>query len=473
MICQQLPYIKDTAKLFSCVADQTWAQFLDSGATVAGFKQRHQGLANDSSIDILVFAPSHTVVCQNRKTTVTDCLSGKQNEFSENPFTVLREQLNRLGMTGDQSTDSEVPFPGGALGFFGYELLYSIEGLPHTKNNDFELPDMAVGIYPVAMVSCHKTKRSWLVDATGENIELCQRWLDFIGDGCSIQERSLGDSWRVAGDLQESLSRRDYQDRFARVKDYLVEGDCYQINLTKRFSVDVQGDAWASYLKMRQLSPAPFGAYMSFPFAKILSNSPEQFIQCVQNKVLTSPIKGTRPRDLSDTDMDQRLADQLAASEKDRAENVMIVDLLRNDIGRVCETGSVAVPRLFGIESYANVHHMVSNIIGKLRSDCHALDLLAACFPGGSVTGAPKRRAMEIIDELEPTRRGVYCGAIGWVDFVGNMQTNIAIRTITEVDGRAYFSAGGGLVIDSLEDEEYQEVLDKAAVMLKIVGLDG
>ena len=206
--------------------------------------------------------------------------------------------------------------------------------------------------------------------------------------------------------------------------------------------------------------------------AQILSNSPERFIECVAGEVKTSPIKGTRPRDLDVLEKDLELADELEQSSKDRAENVMIVDLLRNDLGRVCEIGSVQVPELFSVESFANVHHLVSHISGKLREEMHAIDLLEACFPGGSITGAPKKRAMEIIDELEDYCRGVYCGAIGWIDFRGNMETNIAIRTITCVDGRSYFSAGGGIVIDSKENAEFKELQDKAAIMIKTVGLD-
>jgi len=212
---------------------------------------------------------------------------------------------------------------------------------------------------------------------------------------------------------------------------------------------------------------------MNFPFAQVLSNSPERFVECLDSVVKTSPIKGTRPRDLEVLERDLELAHELEQSGKDRAENVMIVDLLRNDLGRVCEIGSVQVPELFAVESFANVHHLVSHISGRLCDGVHAIDLLEACFPGGSITGAPKKRAMEIIDELEEYCRGIYCGAIGWIDFRGNMETNIAIRTITCADGRSYFSAGGGIIIDSEENAEYQELQDKAAIMIKTVGVDG
>jgi para-aminobenzoate synthetase component 1 len=263
----------------------------------------------------------------------------------------------------------------------------------------------------------------------------------------------------------ENMTPAEYKEKFDRVRRYSIDGDCYQVNLTKRFSCEVSGSGWATYRQLRDDSPAPYGAFLQLPFAEVLSNSPENFIQCRQGKVSTRPIKGTRPRDHRDQERDKEIARELKNSEKDRAENLMIVDLMRNDLSRCCETGSVEVPKLFALHSFANVHHLISTITGKLRQDLHVLDLLRSCFPGGSITGAPKIRAMEIIEELEPHRRGLYCGAIGYVGLDGSLETNIAIRTIVVKDGVARFSAGGGLVIDSVVDDEYQELLDKARMM--------
>jgi para-aminobenzoate synthetase component I len=219
---------------------------------------------------------------------------------------------------------------------------------------------------------------------------------------------------------------------------------------------------------LRRMSKAPYSAFLDWPQLQILCASPERFLRVRQGRVETRPIKGTRPRS-ADAVEDTRLAEELRHHPKDRAENLMIVDLLRNDLGKNCEPGSVRVPKLFEVESYSNVHHLVSTVEGKLRAGCDALDLLRDCFPGGSITGAPKQRAMEIIEQLEPQRRGVYCGSIGYVGFDGNMDTNIAIRTLIHANNEIRCWAGGGIVADSQCDAEYQETLDKASEMLALL----
>jgi para-aminobenzoate synthetase component 1 len=239
------------------------------------------------------------------------------------------------------------------------------------------------------------------------------------------------------------------------------------VNLAQRFSARAEGVAWDAYKYLRQLNPAPHSAFMLTPFGAVLSSSPERFLKVENGHVETKPIKGTRPR-AADPARDAALAEELRASLKDRAENVMIVDLLRNDLGKVCRVGSVSVPKLFAIESFATVHHLVSTIVGELKPDQHAVDLLRGCFPGGSITGAPKIRSMQIIEELEPHRRSVYCGAIGYIGHDGNMDTNIAIRTLVYSDGWMHAWAGGGIVMDSSMESEYQESLDKAAAMLRL-----
>lgn len=470
-------YIYDSAKLFEYVADKEWAQFLDSGQ-----------LNSDTSkivgkIDTLVFSPQSTLVTKHDVTVISH-KHGENIQSNESPFHLVAKAIEPYQKNLDKQKHAQdgfkAPFYGGAIGYFGYELSRRVETLPSAAVDDLELPDMAIGIYEVAIVTCHDKKETWLIDATGKNHQLTEQWLGFVREYCQFKDQSVLNEaekndalkpWKAVSDLDENISKHEYIEKFSQLKQYLIDGDAYQVNLTKRFNVEVEGSAWQSYLRMRQLSPAPFGAFMHFPFATILSNSPEQFIECYANVVKTSPIKGTRPRDKTVLERDLALAQELEDSVKDRAENVMIVDLLRNDLGKICEIGSVDVPELFAIESFANVHHLVSTITGKLQSEKDALDLLEASFPGGSITGAPKKRAMEIIDELEPHCRGVYCGAIGWVGFAGNMQTNIAIRTITFKAGTAYFSAGGGIVIDSDCEDEYQELMDKAAVMLKIVGV--
>jgi para-aminobenzoate synthetase component 1 len=262
-----------------------------------------------------------------------------------------------------------------------------------------------------------------------------------------------------------------YHQAFNRIRDYIREGDCYQVNLAQRFQAPCTGDPWLGYRRLRAINPAPFAAYLNLPFGQVLSSSPERFLEVRGGHVETRPIKGTRPRQ-SDPAADAAQAGELAACGKDRAENLMIVDLLRNDLGKVCVPGSVETSRLFEVESFANVHHLVSTVTGRLAPGLDAIDLLRAAFPGGSITGAPKLRAMEIIEELEPDRRGVYCGAIGYLGFNGDMDTNIAIRTVVITAGQAHCWAGGGIVADSEWQAEYQECLDKASPMLRLLASD-
>ncbi|MDZ7810944.1 MAG: aminodeoxychorismate synthase component I [Arhodomonas sp.] len=274
--------------------------------------------------------------------------------------------------------------------------------------------------------------------------------------------------WRL-GTVDVDLDERAYAAAFRRVMDYLHAGDCYQINLARRFSAALEGDPIGLWLALRAASPGGYGACLDFPGMAVLSVLPERFLWQRAGEVSTRPIKGTRPRG-HDAAADEAIAEELAAAPKDRAENLMIVDLLRNDLGRVCATGSVRVPRLFAVERFATVQHLVSEVSGRLAPGRDAVDLLTACLPGGSITGAPKRRAMEIIDELEPSARGVYCGAIGYLGDDGAMDTSIAIRTAVARGGRVEYRAGGGIVADSQESAELAETLDKAAAFLRLVG---
>ncbi|MGD8677614.1 MAG: aminodeoxychorismate synthase component I, partial [Chromatiales bacterium] len=266
---------------------------------------------------------------------------------------------------------------------------------------------------------------------------------------------------RAPGGFEAGIDREEYRRQFARIQTWIRDGDCYQVNYTQRFDAYVEGDGWQAYREMRALNPVPFGAFLRFDELEILSFSPERFLKLEGRRVTTEPIKGTRPRS-EDPGKDLRLQRELSQSIKDRAENLMIVDLLRNDLGRVCEPGSIDVRDLFKVESFPTVHHMVSTVSGRLRDGEDAMSLLRACFPGGSITGAPKIRAMEIIEELEPARRGIYCGAIGHIGFNGDMDTSIVIRTLVRRGDRAHYWVGGGIVADSDPDEEYQECLDKA-----------
>ena len=325
---------------------------------------------------------------------------------------------------------------------------------------------MAIGIYDWALVLDHQRHTASLVSHQrfAETAELLPHILRRLQSNPQLPP----DTFRVQGKIISNLTPDSYAAAFAQVQNYLQAGDCYQINLAQRFSVPAFGDALAAYQMLRSLSPAPYSAFLNLPQVQILCASPERFLRVQNGSVETKPIKGTRPRS-NDAQQDHRLAEELRNHPKDRAENLMIVDLLRNDLGKSCEPGSVRVPKLFEVESFANVHHLVSTVEGRLAKGRDALHVLRDCFPGGSVTGAPKLRAMQIIEQLEPHRRGIYCGAIGYVGFDGNMDSNIVIRTLVYSDNEIRCWAGGGIVADSEVAAEYQETLDKASAMFKML----
>jgi para-aminobenzoate synthetase component 1 len=267
--------------------------------------------------------------------------------------------------------------------------------------------------------------------------------------------------------LRSTFTHRGYLDAVGRVRDYIIAGDIFQANLSQRFQTSMPGAPFDLYRRLRRRNPAPFAAYLDYGELAVLSASPERFLRLdEQRHIETRPIKGTRPRGLGPMH-DAALGRALAESEKDRAENVMIVDLLRNDLSRVCRPGTVRVPELFALEHHPTVHHLVSTVVGELEPGADASDLIRAAFPGGSITGAPKVRAMEIIAELEPTQRGVYCGSVGYISLTGAMDTSIVIRTYLALRGRVYFQAGGGIVADSDPELEYRETLDKARALIE------
>ncbi len=359
---------------------------------------------------------------------------------------------------------ADIPFAGGALGYWSYDLARQNFGLAAHAQHDFPL--LSVAIYDWALVIDHELKRCRLVSHL--RYAATQPLLVEIEQRLRGDVPELRNDFAVQGELSSNFSSDSYRAAFAQVKAYLQAGDCYQINLAQRLSAPATGDAYCAYLALRELSPAPFSAFMNLPNLQILCASPERFLSVKNGWVETKPIKGTRPRH-ADKTRDAALADELLHHPKDRAENLMIVDLLRNDLGKHCAPGSVSVPKLFALESYANVHHLVSTVQGKLAAGHDALDVLRDSFPGGSITGAPKQRAMQIIDELEPNPRGVYCGVIGYIGFDGNMDSNIIIRTLVYHDGVIQAHVGGGIVADSNCAAEYQETWDKAAALLKVV----
>jgi len=410
--------------------------------------------------DILVADPVYTVVCHGEFTNIVD-QEGETRCSREPLLDILR------GLLDQQADDDQLPFTGGAVGYFSYDYGRRLQGLSSAETG-VGLPEAALGIYDWTVILDHQRQQAWLAGRSSASRSL-DYWqsLEQALNNAAASEPVENHSWFV-GQPVSNMSPSAYADAFQRIRRYLIEGDCYQVNLAQRFTLGFNGDSWQLYLQMRQQNPAPYAAYLDLPFGKILSSSPEQFVGLTGGSVITRPIKGTRPRGDTGAE-DERLAAELQNSAKDRAENLMIVDLLRNDLGRVCEPGSIHVPELFRVETYPTVHHLVSTIAGQLRKDEDALSLLGACFPGGSITGAPKHRAMQIIHELEPDSREVYCGSIGWIGFNGNMNTNIAIRTLLIRNQQASYWAGGGIVADSVEADEFEETLHKAAAFLRLV----
>lgn len=443
-----LPYVPDSAAIFSAIANQPWAVFLDSG-----YPHSEQG-----RYDIIAAEPVTTLVTHGEITQINQ--NGLLINSSDDPFDLVKQELLASAYEGD----ADLPFNGGAIGYFSYDLARRLEKLPVIADDAEHIPEMAVGIYNWAVVVDHQQRQSFLV---GQDCAE-DHWQSLIDLFSVLPTEGQTSHFRVTSEIKSNMDKAFYTRAFDKIKHYLKEGDCYQVNLSQRFVADCVGDPWAAYRLLREMNAAPFSAYLNFPEAQILSSSPERFLKLVNHQVETKPIKGTRPRRAYPAS-DWLQIDQLRYSPKDRAENLMIVDLLRNDLSKTCKTGSVKVPALFEVESYATVHHLVSTVTGVLADEQHALDLLLSCFPGGSITGAPKIRAMEVIEELEQNRRGVYCGAIGYMGFDGNMDSNIAIRTLVHSNGTIRFWAGGGIVNDSDLEEEYQECFDKAAALLKLL----
>jgi para-aminobenzoate synthetase component 1 len=392
--------------------------------------------------------------------------------FAGDPFAVLAGELARHRQPSLQGAP---PFQGGAAGYFAYDLCHHLERLPPPPPEDEAqaFPDMAIGFYDVVVAFDLWERRAWIL-STGHP----------ESDPGKRRDRARGRSRDAAARLEgpappppaagigpgmsweSTFTAESYQAGVAKVIDYIWAGDIFQANLSQCFraALPADFDPFGLYLRLRRVNPAPFAGFMNFGDGVIASSSPERFLKVRGDHVETRPIKGTRRRGRTAAE-DAELAQALRDSAKDRCENVMIVDLLRNDLSRVCRDHSVHVPELCVLESYATVHHLVSTVTGRLRQGQGPVDLLRAAFPGGSVTGAPKVRAMEIIAELEPTRRGPYCGAMGYIGFDGAMDTNIAIRTLAFKNGSAVFQAGGGIVADSDPALEYAETLDKAKAL--------
>ncbi|MFZ3619459.1 aminodeoxychorismate synthase component 1 [Leclercia barmai] len=436
-----LPWRPDAAEFwFAPLSHLPWAMLLHSGHADHPY----------SRFDILVADPRTTLVTQGTETL----FNGVSSDAC--PLSLLQQAIDDMHLPC--TPDPDLPFQGGALGLFGYDLGRRFEQLPDIAERDIDLADMAVGLYDWAVVVDHHKQRVSLVCHGDVAARLA--WLEAQRTPANLSAFRLTSAW------QANMTAAEYNDKFDRVQAFLHSGDCYQVNLAQRFQAHYEGDEWQAFTRLNANNRAPFSAFLRLDEGAVLSLSPERFIHLAEGTIQTRPIKGTLPR-LADAGADRQQAEKLAASPKDRAENLMIVDLMRNDIGRVAEPGSVRVPELFVVEPFPAVHHLVSTITARLPSTRTACDLLRAAFPGGSITGAPKVRAMEIIDELEPHRRNAWCGSIGYISLCGGMDTSITIRTLTAVAGQIYCSAGGGIVADSQAAAEYQETFDKVNRILQ------
>jgi para-aminobenzoate synthetase component 1 len=441
--------------LKSILSQVEWAIFLESA------DNDHV----DSHWSILSIAPIATL--QSTSGVCTYQQGQLCEQHNTDPFTLMNEK--RLALFNHPSSNEHFPFLGGLLGVINYELGYQFEDIKHAQQpKTLALPELSIGFYDWALLYNHKADRFYLVtqqtalSTLSAQAQWQQRYAWLMEKTVSADKLM---PFSLCGEWQANMTKQQYSQKFNKIQDYILSGDCYQVNLAQRFTATYQGDEYQAYQALLADNSPPFAAFMRLPEQSILSLSPERFLKLDNGIVQSKPIKGTRPR-FQDPILDKDSRLQLLASEKDRSENLMIVDLLRNDIGRVCLPGSVKVPSLFEVESFPAVHHLVSTVKGHLAKPHQVEDLLRACFPGGSITGAPKIRSMEIIAELEPDRRQSYCGSIGYINGNGEMDMNIAIRTLICVEGQIYCWAGGGLVADSQVDAEYQECFDKVSKIL-------
>jgi len=467
-------------ELFELIKDKPYSFFLDSGMDP-------QRLGRYSFLGSEPF-----LVVSSRGSEVSVARGQKHEVQHGNPFDIIGKLLETYKL---DHCPAPVPFLGGAVGYFGYDLCHFIEHLPSTAIDDLKLPESYFAFYDTVVAFDHLEGKAYLVATgfpemeEGEWLRRARMRLEEVKDWLCSGHSVIASEAKQSGDrdcfgangprddrqnkeimLKSNFTPEEYIKAVNRVREYIAAGDVFQVNLSQRFEADLEISPFELYKRLRGVNPAPFASYLNFPGVAIVSASPERFLKVKGDLVETRPIKGTRPRG-KDPAEDERLAYELVHSAKDRAENVMIVDLERNDLGRVCCYGTVKVTELAILETFPTVFHLTSTVIGRLCRGKSNIDLLKATFPGGSITGAPKVRAMEIIDEIEPTKRSVYTGSIGYLSFNGDVDINIVIRTFLIRQGRAYFQVGGGIIYDSDPEAEYVETLDKAKALIRALQL--
>ena len=450
----EIPYL-DPLLAFQPFAADPYSIFIDSALTDERLG-RYSFIAAD---------PFQTLTSKNGIVKVSNRI------IKGDPFEILRQELAKYPLEHRAGLPR---FQTGVAGYFAYDLCHHLEDLPTPGADDMHFPDLALGFYDVVLAFDQILRRAWILSSgypeVGEGRP--RRASSRVGEFLSRLEDApkqidVPKRTKHSPQIRSNFPRANYEDAVQQVIDYIYAGDIFQANISQRFRAELSPEdtAFDLYQRLRYINPAPFAAYLNLGEVVIASASPERFLLLRGNRVETRPIKGTRPR--GDTPAsDHALANELLGSEKDRAENVMIVDLMRNDLSRICRDHSVKTPEICILESYATVHHLVSTVEGRLNPGATAVDLLRATIPGGSITGAPKIRAMEVIAELEPTWRGPYCGNVGYISFTGDMDTSIIIRTYAIKGNIVTFQAGGGIVADSDPAAEYDETIDKAQALM-------
>lgn len=458
----QIPY-EDPSILFQKVSSQSWAILLDSADS-------NQQSDDTNRFSYIVYDPFETIVIKKGVRVET-------GDAVPHPFQYLKKVLSSY-LLGQHS--NLPPFQGGAVGYFSYDLCHYLEDIPKpVQKETHAYADLAVGLYHTIVSFDHVLQKAWIVASGFPKKSGPEQQDKARADAlqCYVllsQHKNPKINTSLASfntNLLSPFNQQSYAKLVENAQSHILEGDIFQINLSHRFqAVTHKGHipTYELYLNMRRCNPSPFSAYLNLGDHHILSTSPERFLLVNNGLVSTRPIKGTTARGITAVE-DKRLADALLLSEKNRSENIMIVDVLRNDLSKSCEASSVHVKKLCGIETYPSVHHLVSIIEGKLRPERTALDLLEDCFPGGSITGAPKVKAMQLIYELEPTARGPYCGSIGYIGYNGSMDTSIIIRTVLSEGNTISYQAGGAVVLDSSPEEEYEETLTKSLSIIKVL----
>ena len=396
---------------------------------------------------------------------------GRKKLLRSNPFFVLKELFQRFTIFRGRGQEYGIPFIAGGVGYFGYDMKDFIERLPDISRDDLSIPDCGIGFYDTVLVFDHLKEKSYLAGVEFKDIRTDAKNKLRAALSSKISNTAREYFAETGGGLRSNFTKAGYMKTVEEAKEYIKKGDIYQVNLSQRFEADLKSEPYEIYLRLRDASPAMFASYLNFKDVIIISSSPERFLMKTGSYIETRPIKGTSPRS-SDPLTDELNEISLKESYKDRAEHIMIVDLERNDLGRICEYGSVKPTEFIILERYSTVFHLVSTVSGRLKEGISPVDCLMAAFPGGSITGAPKVRSMEVIEALEPVKRSLYTGAIGYISFDGNMDTSIVIRTMVIKGKKLYFQVGGGIVFDSDPEREYYETLDKAKGIMSALGIE-